>query len=1232
MTTWGIFDFFAPRGFSLPRAMDTKPEPSAPDAALTRSRWALACRGDEKAFRELAESYWYCVYAWWRRAGLDSVKAPTATLASFSRWLSDPAPLAAEISNRLREWIPSRLTELSVSGVKLKGEPPLAIDSAWAETRYADEPDGDAEVIFQRRWALTILEFTTNALKGEYSARGEDKLFEELLAFAGFEPSDDERYATAASRTGRTSGAMRKAVFDFRTRHRELLRGFVADTVKYPTDIESEITALLLACDAIGAQAATAPLPTVLQSVQPDQVLARAMNSVKMSTAGSGGWTPPTVQEAARLFQNYEVVALLGRGGMGAVYQARQTALDRLVAIKLLPLEVSVDRDFADRFRREARAMAKLNHPNIISVFDFGQTSEGHLYFVMEFVDGAMLHTLIHGPEPIQPAEALILLEQVCDALAYAHGKGIVHRDIKPANVMVEREGRVKVADFGLARLTDGASAEQWGTTMTGIVMGTPDYMSPEQKRGSHVDHRSDIYALGVMLYEMICKETPQGAFILPSKHCGIDKRLDGIVTKALATKPEERFQSTAEMRTAIEIVRPAVAKAQAKKAPPNPPAPVKPKPSPLPSAPPFTKDGRLSFAKIAIVAILLIAAGAFAFVKWRRVEVNLGAAVVVDAMSARASSATPAGTLPAGEPASSAGAPKPASRALALPRPLLAATKDAPFVNSLGMKFVPVPIQSGPTAGQRVLFSVWDTRVQDYAAYASVKKVDDTWTRQNKDGVPVGRELDHPVVGVSWEDAQAFCRWLTEKEVAEGKLPKGKKYRLPTDEEWSWAVGLPPELGATPAEKNGKNSVDFPWGKEWPPKGKVGNYADDAFHAKFPPNEDEKDDGKKNRWIESYSDGFATTSPVGSFPANAYGLYDMGGNVWQWCEDWFDASHNEGVLRGASWALNYRRTLLSSFRSRTPTSLRSGDNGFRCVVDDVSARAGSGAPAGTLPAGEPASSAGAPKPASGALALPGPPSEATRDAPFVNTLGMNFVPVPIQSGPTAGQRVLFSVWDTRVQDYTTFVKETKHEWPKSDYSQDPTHPAINVSWEDAQLFCQWLSMRDHAANRLPADLRYRLPSDHEWSCAVGIGEREDAAKLPSEKNGKITDAFPWGKQWPPPTGAGNYAGEELRPALSDGKYSYIKGVITNYNDGFVYTSPVGSFAANAHGLFDMGGNAWQWCEDWFDKEQKLRVFRGGSWASQDRSDIQSSNRGHNAPTTRNRDYGFRCVLSAEAR
>jgi formylglycine-generating enzyme required for sulfatase activity len=249
-------------------------------------------------------------------------------------------------------------------------------------------------------------------------------------------------------------------------------------------------------------------------------------------------------------------------------------------------------------------------------------------------------------------------------------------------------------------------------------------------------------------------------------------------------------------------------------------------------------------------------------------------------------------------------------------------AGKDRPFVNTLGMKFVPVP-------GTKVLFSAWDTRVQDYAAYAQGNNVNGAWKTQNKDGAPVSREPEYPVVGVNWNEAVAFCQWLTEKESAEGKLPKDAKYRLPTDDEWSRAVGLPPEQGATPAEKSGKNKVDYPWGAGFPPqKAKVGNYADATWHERFP----------KERWLEGYTDGFATTSPVGSFSANAFGLYDMGGNVWQWCEDWYDKDQKDRVLRGASWHHNARDALLSSYRKHHAGTNGDADDGFRCVLEPAPA------------------------------------------------------------------------------------------------------------------------------------------------------------------------------------------------------------------------------------------------------------------------------------------------------
>lgn len=537
--------------------MDTAESPTPITRVAPPSRWARATRGDQEAFRELAGSYWYCAYAWWRRSGIEPAQAAAATAAAFTRSTPDAPPPgeAHSVNTRMRLWLPAYLAELAEKGVEFEGQPAIDVEAAWAEDRFAKEPEGGPEALFQRRWALTILEFTMEMLGAEYAESGQQAMYAELTPFVGFDHGEEERYSDLAGRLQITTGAARKAVFDFRSRHREILLGLVGDTVVDPTVIDNEITALLCACDETGAAGVAAgPLPTRIGELKPDELLVRAMRSVRMTGHAAGQWIPPSDEEVTRLFPQYEMLGMIGRGGMGAVYKARQVSLDRLVAIKLLPLEVSVDREFADRFVREAQTMARLNHPHIISVYDFGKTVEGHLYFAMEYVDGVNLHDMTHGPG-IAPAQALEIIAEVCDALEYAHGKGVVHRDIKPANVMVNTEGSVKVADFGLARSLDKA-ANPRGHTVLGTVLGTPDYMAPEQMRGIEVDHRADVYSLGVVLYEMLCKEVPRGFFEPPSKRLGVDMSIDDVVKKAMQQLPERRYQRTSEMKAEVERIR----------------------------------------------------------------------------------------------------------------------------------------------------------------------------------------------------------------------------------------------------------------------------------------------------------------------------------------------------------------------------------------------------------------------------------------------------------------------------------------------------------------------------------------------------------------------------------------------------------------------------------------------------------------------------------------------------
>src|SRR5215469_15705186 len=261
----------------------------------------------------------------------------------------------------------------------------------------------------------------------------------------------------------------------------------------------------------------------------------------------------PSLEEVGRHFPQLEILGLLGRGGMGIVYKARQKHLDRVVALKILPPEISGDRSFAERFAREARALAKLNHPNIVSIFDSGE-ADGLFYFVMEFVDGSNLRQCLQAKQ-ISPREALAIVPVICDALQYAHDLGIVHRDIKPENVLLDRKGRVKIADFGLAKLINRTTPEV-GLTQTGLMMGTPKYMAPEQMdRPAEVDHRADIYSLGVVFYEMLTGELPLGRFALPSQRVQVDVRLDEVVLRTLEQKPERRYQHASEVKTEVETI-----------------------------------------------------------------------------------------------------------------------------------------------------------------------------------------------------------------------------------------------------------------------------------------------------------------------------------------------------------------------------------------------------------------------------------------------------------------------------------------------------------------------------------------------------------------------------------------------------------------------------------------------------------------------------------------------------
>jgi serine/threonine protein kinase len=319
------------------------------------------------------------------------------------------------------------------------------------------------------------------------------------------------------------------------------------------------------------------PIPSEApQGLCPKCLLQQASIPTEIGGGEPAKSAPPTPEELAAAFPQLEILEFIGQGGMGFVFKARQPKLDRFVALKILPASLAADPAFAERFSREGRVLAKLNHPNIVTIHDFGQAG-GFFYLLMEFVDGVNLRQAMNVGR-FTPAQALSVVPQICDALQFAHNEGILHRDIKPENILLDSKGRVKIADFGIAKLvgaepvtrpsdflspSDRERAGAMGApasaalTETGKVLGTPHYMAPEQlEHPQDVDQRADIYSLGVVFYEMLTGELPLGRFAPPSEKSGADPRLDQVVLNTLEKERERRTQTAEEVKTQVETIK----------------------------------------------------------------------------------------------------------------------------------------------------------------------------------------------------------------------------------------------------------------------------------------------------------------------------------------------------------------------------------------------------------------------------------------------------------------------------------------------------------------------------------------------------------------------------------------------------------------------------------------------------------------------------------------------------
>lgn len=589
---------------------------------------------------------------------------------------------------------------------------------------------------------------------------------------------------------------------------------------------------------------------------------------------------------------------------MGVVWLAKDEELDREVALKFLPEAISQDLEATQSLKRETRFSLELTHPGIVRIYDFVH-DDRRAAIAMEFIDGQSLSALKAGrpSQCFEVADIAPWVQELCAALDYAHSVGrVVHQDLKPANLMLTSKGRLKVTDFGIARTISDSVTR---ITAADKVAGTLVYMSPQQLNGRRPSPLNDIYSLGATIYDLLTGKPPfhSGALYqqiekqLPEPMAGrraefgiqgqaIPKAWEATVAACLAKQPEDRPASAAEVAARLGLHNGTMT------SPGNPAAGRTGVSGPA--------GGRRK--ELALAAVLV------------------GAALVYGVVSLMSPSQNNLNPGPGGAVAKEA-KPSPAlRRKLPAPAPIALASLGGRFTNSLGMVFVHI------NGLEDTFFSIWETRVQDFKAFAEEAGYDALSGVISTNGQADGKfdvygshwkapgwkqEPDHPVTCMSRDDAVAFCGWLTELAASQGHLPKSFVYRLPTDAEWSFVVGLMNETGATPEERDMKITGVYPWGTVWPPPPAAGNY---------------KGEG----------DGYLHTSPVGRFPANRHGLFDLGGNVWEWCADPFNAKNpGEGTMRGGSFLVGNQEQLLSSRRrwAGRRVSVRNFELGFRCVL-----------------------------------------------------------------------------------------------------------------------------------------------------------------------------------------------------------------------------------------------------------------------------------------------------------
>jgi serine/threonine protein kinase len=954
----------------------------------------------------------------------------------------------------------------------------------------------------------------------------------------------------------------------------------------------------------------------------------------------------------AQTFANFRILRKpdgslyrLGQGGMGVTYKAIDTTLDRPVALKLIAAELLKSTKARQRFLREAKAAAKLVHPNVATVFQFGEEGDAYFY-AMEFLEGEDLEHYVRGRGPMSPRDALLVTHQVAQALEAAQSHQLIHRDIKPGNIMTRanRLGdlEVKLIDFGLARLTDPSDSDAGQITHSQDFVGSPAFASPEQcEMNGSLDTRSDIYSLGVTLWYLLLGKLPFTGTVgqLLVAHAvkappwsdleSVPVAVADLLRRMLAKDPIERPQTPDELQEAVEKVIAA-----------------------LPGQPAATRIGRSLSTSSRIQS-----ASELTFIP-----------------------ADSAGSGQAGSPQVQFGSPEAAVRP---------GQSDGYRKVSVGAVLaerylVIKEIREG--IGGRVFLAKDEKVTGRQPVGVALKLLHPTIASdvslmnrvENEIGAIRGAIDPHVLRYFSFENEVStpflvrewvhgfllydLLRWRRACRIAEVmKLLQPIAATLDFIAEHGLGlvdvsarkifVSCPGDIDPGAFSTLGQNNIE-----DW-----------DRCEVKLNPlslgplilhNRQSRGNqtlipSSRILSLTQAETGIRGVKAVRLFGRLIYELLsghplaDSGGIPPKYtplsalneagnavlhractrsdhpfvdCEDFWRALRESIESTGGMPATPYPHpertaTPVPEQPSRSVKTPPPASNlpvpGRPAMVEQPSVQPA--APTPVRPAEPPPVRTAAPPPVELPKLDRHPSLSATKEKPWENSLGMRFVPV-------AG--VCFCIWDTRLQDFEQFVEhsdyQTSDKWREPGFKQGPDHPVVNVSWDDALAFCNWLTNRERGLGLLPASMSYRLPTDLEWSNAVGLGT--EPGNTPEQKKGKIK-VYPWGLGWPPPPGSGNFCGEETK----GGRSSWP--VISGYNDGYPRTSPVSAFSPNRYGLHDMGGNVWQWCEDWHNTSRFRRVLRGASWLNEHPDDLLLSHRRDDTPTSRRDNYGFRCVL-----